>query len=317
MQIRLIAKRLIQTGSILAIAVVAMQSAPPALAQSKKELQDQINRLERDLKDVERLIYRGGAPGSSGTPSATPGANGSNQFADIQVHFNSIEDQLRTLTGQIETANHRIQTLSDRLDKVEKDVEFRLNALEHGGQAGAAEGGAGANQTSAPQGRSGSFDQSGQLVPPPGAKPTPPSNQTSDATPPAPLPSGGVQVVYDHALGALRAGDYGDAERGFKGLINRDPKADLAANAQYWLGETYYVRKMYKEAAQAFLTSYQKYPKGPKRPDSLLKLGMSLKSLGQKGAACDSFSELLSKYPLASKSIREHARTEQKDAGCS
>jgi len=313
MQIHLIAKRFVRMSAVLTIAAAALgQPTAPAFAQSKKELQDQINRLERDLKDVERLIYRGGATGSAETPSAAPGANGSNQFADIQVHFNSIEDQLRSLTGQLETANHQIQVLSDRLDKLQQDVDFRLNALEHGGQpapdAGAApQGGAPTARPSTAPG------QSGQLVPPPGAKPT---RQTTDATP-EPLPTGGIQVVYDSALGALRAGDYSQAERGFKGLVTRDPKADLAANAQYWLGETYYVRKMYTEAASAFLTAYQDYPKGPKRPDSLLKLGMSLKGLGQKSAACDSFSELLTKYPLASKSIRARAQSEQKDAGCS
>jgi tol-pal system protein YbgF len=309
MQSHLIAKRLVQVSAVLAVAVLAVgQPSAPAFAQSKKELQEQINRLERDLKDVERLIYRGGATGSAGTPSAAPGANGSNQFADIQVHFNSVEDQLRALTGQLETANHQIQVLSNRLDKLQQDVEFRLNALEHGGQP--ASGAGGAPQGGAP---SAAPSQSGQLVPPPGAKPTP---QTANSSP-EPLPTGGVQVVYDHALGALRAGDYSEAERGFKGLVSRDPKAELAANAQYWLGETYYVRKMYSDAAAAFLKAYQDYPKGPKRPDSLLKLGMSLKGLGQKTAACDSFSELLTKYPMASKSIRSRAQSERKDAGCS
>ena len=311
MQIHPIVKRLVQAASLVAVvSLVSAQPVAPAFAQSKKELQDQIDRLERDLKDVERLIYRGGATGATGTPSGDAGTGGSNQFADIQVHFNSIEDQLRALTGQLESANHQIQVLSQRLDKLQQDVEFRLNALEHGGQPAPSGGGA------APQGGSPgpAPGQSGQLVPPPGAVPAP---QTADASSTDPLPTGGIQVVYDNALGSLRAGDYAEAERGFKGIVVRDPKAELAANAQYWLGETYYVRKMYTEAASAFLTAYQDYPKGPKRPDSLLKLGMSLKGLGQKNAACDSFSELLTKYPLASKSIRARAQSEQKDAGCS
>ena len=306
MRIPLIANHVVRAGLALGLVAGCLAgSGPPAFAQSKKELQAEIDQLKRDLTDVERLIYRGGAPASAGAGAAT-GTDRTNQFADIQVHFNSLEDQIRSLTGQLESANHQIQVLSNRLDKLQQDIEFRLNTLEHGGQPA---GGSGGAPNAAP-------DQSGQLTPPPGATPTPPQ-QTTDATPSEPLPSGGPEVVYDHALGALRAGDYGEAERGFKGLIARNPKADLAANAQYWLGETYYVRKMYSDAASAFLKAYQGYPKGPKRPDSLLKLGMSLKGIGQKNAACDSFSELLSKYPMAAKTIRDRARSEQKDAGCS
>ena len=313
MQSPTFSKRLFQATLLVGIAAgtFAIPSSP-VLAQSKKDLQDQIDRLERDLMDVERLIYRGGAPAAPGAPEGSVGdAQRTNQFADIQVHFNSIEDQLRTLTGQIETATHQIQQLSNRLDKLQQDIEFRLNALEGGARTGT-----GLDQTpSGGSGQGAAPGPSGQLTPPPGVTPTP-QNQTADATPAASLPSGGPQVVYDHALGLLRAGDYGQAESEFKGLIQRNPDNDLAANAQYWLGETYYVRKMYSEAASAFLVAYQKYPDGPKRPDSLLKLGMSLKGLGQKGAACDSFSELLSKYPRAEKSIRSRAQSEQKDAGC-
>ncbi len=255
MQIQLIVKRLVQISAILAVFVVACgQISAPAFAQSKREMQDQIDRLERDLKDVERLIYRGGAASPAGTPSAEPSTSGSNQFADIQVHFNSIEDQLRSLTGQLENANHQIQMLNQRLDKMQQDYEFRLNALEHGGQP-APTGGA------APQGGSAAPapGTSGQLVPPPGAVPT---QQTASADATGPLPTGGIQVVYDNALGSLRAGDYSEAERGFMGIVKRDPKAELAANAQYWLGETYYVRKMYSQAASAFLSAYQDYPEG-------------------------------------------------------
>jgi tol-pal system protein YbgF len=305
MQIPMIARRFVQTALVLGFAAGCLAGpAAPAFAQSKKDLQEQIDRLQRDLMDVERLIYRGGTPPSAGGEGAQSTSTANNQFADIQVHFNSIEDQLRSLTGQLESTSHQIQVLSDRLDKLQQDVEFRLNALEGHGQP------AGTSPTPAPGAPSG---QSGQLTPPPGAQPT---QQTADTGTPEALPTGAPEVVYDHALGALRAGDYAEAERGFKGIIARNPGADLAANAQYWLGETYYVRKMYNDAASAFLNAYQKYPKGPKRPDSLLKLGMSLKSIGQKSAACDSFSELLSNYPMASKAIRSRAQSEQKDAGC-
>ena len=72
-------------------------------------------------------------------------------------------------------------------------------------------------------------------------------------------------------------------------FIQQFPNDQLAGNAQYWLGETYYVRKRYNDAATAFAFGYQKYPKSGKGADDLLKLGMSLGSLGQKQDACSAF----------------------------
>ena len=56
----------------------------------------------------------------------------------------------------------------------------------------------------------------------------------------------------------------------------------LAGNAQYWLGETHYVRRDYKAAATAFLNGYTTFENSPKAPDSLLKLGMTLVVMGEK-----------------------------------
>ena len=88
----------------------------------------------------------------------------------------------------------------------------------------------------------------------------------------------------------------------------------LAGNAQYWLGETYYVRKDYENAATAFALGYQKYPKSAKAADDLLKLGMSLGNLGKKPDAC---TRLRAARPRLPDRARQHqgARGERAAAG--
>ena len=49
-------------------------------------------------------------------------------------------------------------------------------------------------------------------------------------------------------------------------FLEKHPQDDLASNAQYWLGETYYVRKNYQDAAFAFAEGYQRYPESRKAP---------------------------------------------------
>ena len=100
------------------------------------------------------------------------------------------------------------------------------------------------------------------------------------------------QTLYQQGYGALLQKDYAGAEGAFRELVNAYPNDPLAGNAQYWIGETYYVRGQYKNAADAFLKGYKKYKSSEKAPDTLLKLGMALAELGQKDAACSTFNEL-------------------------
>jgi tol-pal system protein YbgF len=122
--------------------------------------------------------------------------------------------------------------------------------------------------------------------------------------------------LYETAYGYLLQRDYGAAEAAFDEFLRRHPNDPLAGNAQYWLGESLYVRGQYRAAAGAFLKGYQTYAKSAKAPESLLKLAMSLQRLGQKDAACSSFSELTTKFPSAPAHVKTTAQTERQRAGC-
>ena len=132
----------------------------------------------------------------------------------------------------------------------------------------------------------------------------------------AALPSGDAQTLYQQGYGALLQKDYAGAEIAFSQLVNAYPNDALASNAQYWLGESYFVRGQYKNAADAFLKGYKKYKSGDKAPDTLLKLGMALAELGQKDAACSTLDELKTKYPQAPEHIGEEAKAWRTKAGC-
>ena len=114
----------------------------------------------------------------------------------------------------------------------------------------------------------------------------------------------------------MRSGRYDDAEQAFKSFVLEHSNDRLAGNAQYWLGETHYVRASYEQAATAFLDGYQKYPNSPKAPDNLLKLGMTLHALGQRAEACVTLQELQSKFPSAVQPIRDRASREMRMLNC-
>lgn len=151
----------------------------------------------------------------------------------------------------------------------------------------------------------------------PAAPAAQPAAQTAAVAPVAVLPAGTPKAQYDYALSLmLKQQDFARAETALKAFIDRNPKDGLTGNAHYWLGETYYVRKSYQDAAFAFAEGFQKFPKGNKAPDSLLKLGMSLDRLEKRREACTAYSRLLSTYPKAGARMKARVQRERSRAKC-
>ena len=81
------------------------------------------------------------------------------------------------------------------------------------------------------------------------------------------------QALYEQAFGQLRAMQYTEAAEGFMVFLDQYPQSDLAGNAQYWLGESYYVTRNYDIALESFHGLLEKYPDSKKVADAWLKIG--------------------------------------------
>ncbi len=121
---------------------------------------------------------------------------------------------------------------------------------------------------------------------------------------------------YTQAFGLLRQAKYDDAASALETFLQEHPEDVLAANARYWLGETFYVRSQFVRAAEVFFEGYKTSPDGPKAPDTLLKLGMSLGNLGKNAEACAAFAKLASDFPNASANVRNTMERERLRNSC-
>jgi tol-pal system protein YbgF len=299
-----------------------LAGAAGAQSTDLRPLLDRLDHLERDMNMLQRQVYRGTGAGGAPVPATPADAQSA---VNYEVRTSQLEDQMRQLTGQIEEINYNIDQLKRRLDTLASDVDQRLTALEHGttatagasGQAAPTAGrgappprGAGANPAAAPS-------QAGVL----GQLPAERGEEQQTAAAPAAaesaagnLPNGTPQQQYNYAFGLLRQANYPAAEQALRAFIQRYPNDPLAGNAQYWLGETYYVRKDYNNAAAVFAEGYQKYPKGGKAADNLYKLGMSLGQLGRKKDACGAYARFDRDFPTAP--IKDRVAEEKKRLGC-
>ena len=331
--------------AVTALMGMTVLGSPSAFAQDSN-MTRQVEQLRNDLDLLQRYVYREGVP-SGGVPDSG-GSGGSPAAARQQVQINEIERSVTQLTGQIEEFDFRIRKIEDRLERLVSDIDYRLGQLEGGassasGQTGAAPAaartGAAAGATGASSGAQPNTAGTGQRVDDrgtqlfgvienegsPPAVPSGPANTSSAAparTASAPagggvLPDGTPEEQYRYAFDLLRRQDFAAAESSLAAFVKNNPDNALAGNAQYWLGETFYVREQYDQAAVAFTEGFQTYPDSSKAADNLLKLGMSLGNLGKNEDACTTFGHLISNFPNASAVVLDRARQERKNRGCS
>ncbi|MBT3533700.1 MAG: tol-pal system protein YbgF, partial [Rhodospirillaceae bacterium] len=130
------------------------------------------------------------------------------------------------------------------------------------------------------------------------------------------LPQGTPIERYNFAYALLTKMRLQDAETAFQEFLAMHGDDELAGNAQYWLGETFYARQNLPEAARAFLIGIQRYPNSNKAPDTMLKLGIALGKLGKKEDACAAFLEMQTNFTELRTQVRKRMLKEMKAGGC-
>ena len=306
----------------------------PAHAQ---DVQTRINRLENEMQTLNRAVFKGEMPpeGSMSVMSGSLNADAAAQ-ANIELRLSQLENEIRTITGRLEEIDFQHQQFQTRVEKELADMKL---AVETSAQ----------NQMNARMPKASPSYDGGSVMSPPRSRVD--DMQIENDAPPMPneVPQPNAQTsnqlgvlrttvdengnvidldvpdnvwptdpagLYERSFSYLRERDYAQAEQGFSKFLASYPKHDLAANSKYWLGETFYVRQQYERAAREFAESYQNYPDGPKGPDNLLKLAMSLNGLGKNDDACLSLEQLKSQYPDAPSSITIRAEAEAEKMGC-
>lgn len=270
-----------------------------AVSASAQSTSQRLTAIEKQLNALQRQVFTPGSrfqsgesnnssasPASMGVPAGSEGA----LIAEVNIRISELETQLRQMTGQLEEANFKIQNLTGQLESMQRDNEFRFNEIEGGRTAM----GGGMPATTARGGAT--------TLPSVAAATTAPMD-----TP---------KQKYDYAYGLVSNAQYDQAELSFRDFLNAHPQDELAGNAQYWLGQTFYARGNYADATRTFLEGMSKYPESPKAPAYLLKVGMSLNLLGEQTEACEVYRELNARFPDSPENTRLRPAEERK-AGCS
>jgi tol-pal system protein YbgF len=185
---------------------------------------------------------------------------------EMAQRIDTLQNELRTMRGEVELLQNQSEGGKSQSRSLYADLERRIAALETlGGVSGAAG--------------------------------TAPGGAPSAAGSALPAVAGGEQASYDAAFGALKGGDYQKAIAGFRSFVTTYPASPLASNAQYWLGEAYYVTRDYQNAIGAFQKVTTEFPDSRKAPDALVKIGFTQSALGRNGDARVTLQDVVKRYP--------------------
>jgi tol-pal system protein YbgF len=181
----------------------------------------------------------------------------------LSQRLDAIEAQMRQLRGELEEQQNSNDLLRKQQRDLYADLDRRLSALQAGGKSGA---GASGDGTGGGSGGAGTD-------------------------------SGGDQAAYARAFDALKSTDYASAITRFRDFLRAYAQSQLAGNAQYWLGEAYYVTHDYDNAAASFRAVGDQYPQSPKVPDALLKLGLTQIDQKKLTDARTTLKQVVQRYP--------------------
>lgn len=334
-------------------AAPATQAAPAQPEAAAAPGGDRVDRLEAEIGELQAMVAAlqslvKSTPDArlpqEGAGDTVPQAAGGPADPGLTARIDALETQIGALSGHLEMMTQQLGALEAKLNGGGDNAPQPLAPLPGNeplqplpGEAPGREGMAPAERAGPSYASAGEGDQFGGTIfsarpegqpsqdglPDDAPLPLSATQAASGASPPseapqrtAALPGNDPVSLYNQGYGDLLRRDYASAEISFRKLVSRFPNDALAGKAQYWLGETYYVRGQFKDAAEAFLKGYNQYQSGEKAPDSLLKLGMALAELGQKDAACSTFNELGAKYPGADAQLQGQAKAERRRAGC-
>lgn len=286
----------------------------PASARDLDAVSDKLDRVERDLRELQYDVYKGHPPAAGATTGA-PSAP-----AASAARLNDLEESLRELRGQVEGLAFQVKQLNEQLEFARKETNFRLGALEGGAPAASISATAPSAAPGLPKALNpgpkalkvspdgAGSNQGGRQ---PGSLGVIPADEAASAEPVAT-----PRQQYDAAVELLSRAQYAEAQSAFRSFVTGNPKDELTGPAQYWVGEISFTQKDYKGAAVAFADVLKRFSKTPKAPEAMLKLGLSLFELNQKKEACTTLNSVKGRFPNAPKPVLDRAAKRFAEAKC-
>jgi TolA-binding protein len=288
--------------------VLLASIAMPAAAQRAETIDRRVDRLEQELRAVQRRVFPDAngpviAPeiGAAATPARPAGVPATSPVADLDARLDALEASLRSLTGQVEQNSNRLRLFEEQLARLRETTGARLDALERAASAISAAAAAPASP-----------ERPAATPQPAGASRGSPSvAERSGAG------SGDAEAAYNAGFHLWERKRYKEAAQTLERVAHEHPDSRWASWAANLAGRSYLDSGLPAKAAKAFLANYQNDKKGERAPDSLYYLGQALVALNKPAEACKAYDELRDVYGrTVRESLKQQVAAARAEARC-
>lgn len=123
----------------------------------------------------------------------------------------------------------------------------------------------------------------------------------------------GANIAEDYRQAIMLVGRnrHADARRAFEGVYEADPNGDLADNALFWIGETYFAAKDYTSAVRYYMRVVNDYSSQNKAPDALFKTAIAHERTGDLALARRTLQQVIERYPYSTPASSAKAELER------
>ena len=260
-------------------AVTALALSPAAAQRRPPTPEERIDRLERQVRQVQKSVFPKGQPADTAGFVDDPAAT-QVQANQLSNRLDAIEQQMAQIVRSSEENGNRLATMEAELARLRADQDRRLRAIESGSGDGAA------IATDADPAESESDDNS----PPPAPRPR---VESPRSTSPA---LEGAEAAYDAGYRLWEAKKYDQAIVALRKMIAAYPDDRRVSWANNLIGRSLLDKGQYRPAAEALLANYRANKDGERAADSLYYLGQASMKLGQPAQACKAYAELENVY---------------------
>ncbi|WP_037499484.1 tetratricopeptide repeat protein [Sphingomonas jaspsi] len=263
----------------------------PALAKAPPTPEQRIDRLEKQVRQVQKQVFPKGQPADTAGFSDDPAAT-QDSVNGLMTRLDAIERQMADIVRTSEENANRVSTLETELFRMRADYDKRLRGVENGGDANPA-----GDDSAEP------VQETTNDGPPPPSRPKVENNKRDPkpaaVTPVSPASSdfdAAGEAAYDAGFQLWQQGKYDQAITALNAMAKKYPGHRRESWAYNLAGRAMLDKGQPRAAAEALLANYRRDPKGERAQDSVFYLGKSLMKLGQAGQACKAYAELEEVY---------------------
>jgi TolA-binding protein len=292
----------------LLAAVLLAGAAFPATAQQRPSVEQRVDRIEQQLRAVQRRVFPNGAAAQvepeiqpqAQQPAARP--SGASAVGDLTARVDALESQLAALTGQIEENAHRTRQMEAALSRLREETVARLDRIE--------------TPPAQPAPQSAEVQPARREPARIAAATVQPDSEPAAAAPAPTAARDAAEEAYNAGYRLWEQRRYAEAQTALQAAAERHPRSRWASWASNLAGRAYLDDGKPATAARIFLANYQGNPQGERAADSLYFLGQSLVSLNRRPEACRVYDELARVYPNMRDWLRQRLPEARRTARC-